>query len=148
MSRNTFGSAAGLGQYGEYKNVTFAGGAGTGAIGEVDLFTVTGSVLLNMVCVCSGSLTGQAGATIEVGISGSTAAIIAQTLAANLINTEIWHDNSPDSKIEAGGVMASYIISGGEDVILTVGTGNVSSGSLAIQAWWTPITVDGAVAAA
>ena len=148
MSRNAFGSAAGLGQYGEYKNVTFAGGAGTGAVGTVSLFTVTGSVLLNMVCVCSGSLTGQAGATVEVGIAGATATIIAQTLAANIDNGEIWHDNSPDSDIEAGGVMASYIIAGGADVILTVGVGNVSSGSLAIQAWWTPITVDGAVAAA
>jgi len=148
MSRNVYGSAAGLGQCGEYKNVTFAGGAGTGAIGEVNLFTVSGAVLVNLACVCTGDLTGQAGATVEVGISGSTAAIIAQTLAANLAEGEIWHDNSPDAHIEAGTVLASYIVSDSEAIILTVGTGNVSTGSLAVQAWWTPITAGASVTAA
>ena len=96
MSRNIFGSAAGLGQYGEQKSVTFTGGAGAGATGTVDLFTVTGSVLFRMACVCSAPLTSPGAATVEVGITGSTAAIIAQTTATNIIAGEIWHDNSPD----------------------------------------------------
>lgn len=148
MTRNAFGSAAGLGQYGEYKNVTFAGGAGTGAIGTVDLFTVSGAVIFNMACVCTGDLVGQAGATVEVGISGSTAAIIAQTLAANMVEGEIWHDNSPDAHIEAASVLSSFIVSDSETIILTVGTGNVSSGSLAMEMWWAPITVGASVEAA
>ena len=148
MSRNAFGSAAGLGQYGELKTVTFAGGAGTGAIGTVSLFTVTGSALVNLACVCTSNLVGQAGATVEVGIAGSTATIIAQTVAANVDAGEIWHDNSPDSDIEAAGVLASYIVAGGADIILTVGTGNVSTGALSFQAWWTPITAGASVTAA
>lgn len=148
MSRNGFGSAAGLGQYGEYKNVTFAGGAGTGAIGTVALFTVTGSVFVNLAVVCTGDLTSGAGATIEVGVASSTSHIIAQTIAANLASGEIWHDATPDSDIEAGAVLASRLIGGGADIILTVATDNVSTGSLAVQAWWTPITAGASVVAA
>lgn len=148
MSRNVFGSAAGLGQQGEYKAVTFTGGAGAGAVGTVSLFTVTGSVLFRMACVCTANLTSPGAATVEVGITGATATIIAQTLATDIDAGEIWHDATPDSDIEAGTVIADFVVANGNDVFMTVGTANVSTGTLLFQSWWTPITAGATVAAA
>ena len=148
MSKNTFHSAAGLGEYGEHKSVTFNGTTGAGEAGEIDLFTVTGGVIIRLACICTTSLTSGAGATVEVGISGSTAAFIAQTTAVDIDGGEIWHDATPDAEIEATTVMADYILGNGNDIILTVATDNVSTGVLQFQAWWTPITSGASVVVA
>lgn len=138
------------------KSITFAGGT-PNAIGDHDgtgdpasVFTVTGDVVVRIAAVCSTNLTFDANATIELGIAGSTAAIIAQTdlTVEGMIAQEIWHDATPDSEIEALSVIKEFIISGGNDVILTVGTANVTAGVIDFSCFWTPLSSTGSVVAA
>jgi len=105
------------------------------------LFTVTGTVLLRLLAICETALVG-ASATIEVGITGDTAKLIVQSTAANIIAGEIWHDISPDSKIEASSVLTENIIANGSDIIQTVGTANITAGKIKYIALWYPLSKD------
>ncbi len=127
------------------KTVAFTGGAGAGQVGTVNLFTVTGSVIALVVAICTEDLT-EAGATatVEVGTAASTAAIIAQTNAVNIDNGEVWVDNTP-ARIECWTTGFGCMIAGGDDIILTVGTQNVTDGTLVFTCFWTPLTADGNV---
>ena len=143
-----FKEAKPFGTYRAMKTVEFDGGAGSGAVGTVNLFTVTGAVFAFLTCYCTEDLT-EAGATatVEVGTSASTAAIIAQTNAVNIDTGEIWFDASP-AAIEVNSSYGGSLIAGGDDIILTVGTQNVTDGTLVFNCFWTPLSADGAVAAA
>ena len=53
----------------------------TGGQAAYTIFTVTGDILLCVFGLCQVTLTSGGGDTIELGISGNTAALIAQTTA-------------------------------------------------------------------
>lgn len=136
------------------KSITFDGGT-TNAIGDHDgtsdpftIFTVTGTVLVRVVAICTTSLTG-ASATLEVGVTGSTAGLIALTTATAIIAGEIWHDNSPDSFIEASTIAPEYVISGdGTNIIGTVKTANITAGVIKFICAWYPLSDGASVVAA
>lgn len=136
------------------KTVAFDGSAGNGAVGTVALFTVTGTVLVRLTCVCTETLTDAGNtATVEVGITGATATIIAQTGAAGaggvtIAVGEIWHDNAPDASIEAASVLKEFIITAGSDIFITVGTEAVTDGTLEFACAYEALSADGAVVAA
>lgn len=141
--------AGGFGETSTPKTVAFTGAAGLGAVGTVALFTITGAVLFRLVCVCTESLVeGVGGGTIEVGITGATANLIAQTTSTNIIAGEIWHDAAPDAEIENLTVMAERIIADGNDVFATVGAQDITDGTLVFRAFWTPVTPGATVVAA
>lgn len=123
------------------KAITFVAGT-TGAIGATTLFTVTGTVAVRIFAVCSGSLTG-ATATTEVGVSGNTAALIAQTTATNITNGKVWVDTGPASVelLPSHAVVAANITQ-------TIATAAVSGGTLTYYCVWNPISTDGNVVAA
>ncbi len=123
-------------------SVTFTA-AGDGAVGAHNLFTVTGDVEARITAFCKTTLTIQVGATLEVGIAGATAAIIAQTAGDAIDVDEIWHDNAPDAKIELSSAAAWNIISGGNDIIFTVGTDTIDTGQIDFYCEWKPLS-DGA----
>lgn len=129
------------------KEITLDGGTGSGAIGTVDLFTVTGTVIARVIAICSTDVAG-ATATLEVGVAGGTADLIAQTLGTDIDSGEIWHDASPDKPIELSSVGAENIIANGADIILTVGTANATGGVLKFFVIWKPVSQDGDVEAA
>lgn len=134
------------------KSVTFDG-ATTNDIGDYDgtgnpatLFTVTGPVLIEVVGYPSVDLTG-ATATLEVGITGATAQFIAQTTGTDIDAGEIWHDASPDAKVEASTVMVQQLLND-TDIIQTVGTANITAGAITYVAYWYPLSPDASVVAA
>jgi hypothetical protein len=134
------------------KKVTFAGGTAN-AIGDYDgtgnpftIFTVTGSVLVKILAVCETDLAG-ASATLEVGIAGNTAKLIAQSTATDIDAGEIWHDATPDSKIEASSVLVENIIANGSDIIGTVATANITAGVIRFVAIWYPLSEGSSVTA-
>jgi len=68
--------------------------ATTGATGAHTLFTVTGDVLITVFGTCNTSLDGAA--TLEVGVTGNTAALLAQIAdATTLDDGEIYVDATP-----------------------------------------------------
>ena len=115
----------------------------TGAVGLTTLFTVTGTVAVRVFAVCSGvDLTGSG--TLEVGISGNTAAIVAQTAATAIDVGEIWYGTNPPTV----GVMPSQLILAGTDIIQTIATNTVTAGTLTYYCLWYPITRNGNVVSA
>lgn len=131
--------------------ITFAGGTANG-IGDYDgtgnpftVFTISGVAIVRLLAVCTASLEGDS-ATLEVGISGNTALLIAQTTATAIDANEIWHDNSPDASTELATVIsASRILAAGQDIIGTVGTANITSGSIDFYLWVRPVSEDAGV---
>ena len=63
------------------KAITYAA-LTTGAVGATNLFTITGTVALQIFGVCSVNIAGSG--TIEVGIAGVTAGLIAQTTGTDI----------------------------------------------------------------
>lgn len=124
------------------KSITYAA-ATTGATGAHNLFTVTGVVSMQIFAVGGTDLTSGGAATIEVGISGNTAALLAQTTATDIDAGEIWIDNAP-ATVE--NLPAARIIRA--SVIETIGTTTITGGSLTYYCVWTPLSEDGNVEAA
>ncbi len=146
LTQVSYVNAGGFGSYLAYQTIAFDGDAGSGAVGTVNVFTVTGAVLLRLVCVCTETLVeGVGGGTIEAGIAGDTADVIAQTVSANIAVGEVWHDAAPDSAIEDISVMADRVIGNGNDLILTVAGQDVTDGTLAFAVFWTPVTAGASV---
>ena len=119
---------------------------GTG--NPLTLFTVTGTVQLRLLAICETTLTIDATATLQVGITGDTAKLIALTAGDAIDVGEIWHDASPDSKVEASSVLVENIIANGSNIIQTVATANILTGVIKYIAIWYPLSKDGKVVAA
>lgn len=132
------------------KSITFAGGTandpgdfdGTG--NPATLFTVTGTVLVTIFGVCTVNLAG-AGATLEVGITGNTAALIAQTTGTDIDANTIWVDTGP-ATVEA--LPSTQILTNGTDIIQTAGTANITAGAITYYCLWRPLSTGSSVVAA
>ncbi len=111
------------------------------------LFKVTGTAAVQLVAVCLTDLTENPTITVEVGISGNTAALIAQTNAHNIDQFDIWHDSSPDSKIEDASIATVKFLSN-SDIELKIGTAALTAGELEFYCFWVPISPDGNVESA
>lgn len=124
------------------KAITYVA-ATTGATGATTLFTVTGTVLVQVFAVCSTDLTSGGAATLEVGISGNTAALLAQTTATGIDAGEIWIDTGPATVelLPAQSIVAASIIQ-------TIGTTTVSGGVLTYYCIWSPVSANGNVSPA
>jgi hypothetical protein len=133
------------------KRIVFAGGT-TNAIGDYDgtgdpftVFTVTGDVMCFVVGVCKETLVGAA--TLELGVTGATAALLAQVAdATTLVENEVWHEATP-SLAEAMSTRWHFI-GGGLDIIGNIGTANITDGTIDFYCFWRPLSTDGRVVAA
>ena len=133
------------------KVMTFAGGPthdpgdfdGTG--NPATLFTVSGVVAMKLFALCTVDLAG-ASATLIVGTAKDTDAFLVSTTATDLDANEIWHDATPDNSVEATTVAAEKIVA--QNVIQTVGTANITSGSITYVCQWRPLTANATVTAA
>lgn len=124
------------------KAITYAAGT-TGATGATTLFTITGVVAVRLFAIASGTdLTGSG--TLEAGIAGNTAALLAQVAATALDVGEVWTDNAP-STVEA--LPAMQILSG-TNIIQTIGTDTVTAGTLTYYCNWFPLSSGASVVAA
>lgn len=124
------------------KTITFTGAADLGAVGTVAVATITGSVLFTHLGVrCNTNLAG-ATATLEMGVSGNTAGLIAQTAATDIDDGDFWQDASPEVGISPA--IVDQLVEG--NIILTVGTADITAGVLEIVGYWLPVSDDGNVA--
>jgi hypothetical protein len=105
------------------------------------LFNVTGDVLVRVYGVCTETLVGAA--TIEVGLTGNTAELLAQVANATTIATgDIWVDATVDDVRAAAfaDVIGERLIVNGSDIIETIGTANITAGELYYVCLWRPVT--------
>lgn len=130
---------------------TTANGAVTNSAGDVNgtgnpttIFTVKGVVRAKIFAVCDeGLLPVTAGGTIEVGISGNTAAIIAQTTQADIDTNEMWHDATPAAFEDIPSTV--FTLKEGQNVIQTVATQDCTYGELHYICMFEPLSADGNV---
>ena len=125
------------------KSITYVAGT-TGATGATTLFTVTGVVGVRLFGVCGTDITSGGSATLEAGISGNTAALLAQTTATGIDAGEIWIDAGP-ATVE---LLPALSILSDTDIIQTIATTTVTGGVLTYYCVWVPISSDGNIVAA
>jgi len=116
--------------------------ATTGAIAAHTVFTVTGNVLCTVFGICDTTLDSVGTPTIEMGVTGNTAALIAQSVAKSLADGEIWVDATM-TRVGVGAVPAMQAVNDGNDIILTVGTATVTAGVIDFYCLWRPLSSDG-----
>jgi hypothetical protein len=131
------------------KTVAFDGGAGSGAVGTVALFTVTGAVIVRLVAICTENLATGAGATISVGTPGTVDGLIAVTTGVDIDAGDIWFAAAPATVLDtlANG-MLSYIIGDGADIQADILVDAITDGTIVFNLWWTPLTSTANVVAA
>ena len=129
------------------KLITFDGAAGTGAVGAVPIFTVTGEVLVVVMAPFCTTLLTEAGATatLALGVTGSTSLFIAATTATDIDANEFWVDTAPDANgIAVPAALKDIAIT--DNIIGTVAAQAVSTGAIRFNVWWMPLSSDGNVA--
>lgn len=125
---------------------TYTGASGLGAAGTTTLFTVTGAVAVRVIGACTEDLVGAA--TLEVGISGNTAGLIAQLADATVLDAGESYIDATPATLEAVDFSSGFIISNGQDIIETIGTTNITDGTVLFTCHWRPLSTDGNVVAA
>ncbi len=126
------------------KAVTYTAGA-LGAIGSHVMFTVTGDVVVTAFGVCNTTLTSGGAATLELGVTGNTAALVAQTTATTLNDGDVWVDAV--DRIGAGMIPTSRIINDGTSITATVGTATITAGQIDFYCFWTALEKGASVVA-
>ncbi len=130
------------------KRITFAGGT-AGAIGDKDgalatfpIFRVTGDVMVWVFGICKTDLVGAG--TLEVGIAGNTAVLLAQIADATTLDAnEIYLDATP--ALGKGLDFKTNIIAGGLDISGKVTTTDITAGVVDFYCFYRPLSEDGAV---
>lgn len=124
------------------KTLTFDG-TSVGDVGTDTIATCTGRVLItHLSAFCSTGLAG-ATATIELGVAGNTAALIAQATATDIIANEFWNDATPTDLLVASAITDQLVAS---SIILTTATAAVSAGVLEFSMFWLPLSINGNLA--
>ena len=134
---NTGGLGVGL----VTKELTFAD-----QTGQVNLFTVTGDVIVRLVAVVKTNCA-SGGCNVSVGTADIVDAMIPVTDITLLVAQEIWHDATPDKEIEALSTLREYIISDGNDITLNSSAAD-NSGAVTFYCFWTPLSSGATVVAA
>lgn len=113
------------------------------------LFKVTGDVLVRIFGVCTVDLVSAGGGTLEVGVAGNTAGLIAQTTATAIDAGELWSDASPTLGVDTlASILGPYIVANSNDIIETVGTADITAGQIYYICLWRPLSPDGKVESA
>lgn len=136
----------------EFKKVTFAGGT-PNAAGDLDgtgnpikLFKTKGTVLIKLFGVVKTAVISAGGGTLVGGTPGNPSVILASLAATALALGDI--HLSGTSPTETGAVALNpFVITGDKDIVLTVGTADVTSGVVDYYCLWSPVTSDGSVEA-
>jgi hypothetical protein len=121
-----------------------------GAAGALTIFDQTGDVMLQVIAWVKDTVTSLGAATIELGVAGDTAALIALTAKTNLVTGRLWHDSTPTTTIEAidfDGARSFFLPNGPRDIILTIATADLTAGDIEFYCLWRPLSAGASVVA-
>lgn len=129
------------------KTVTFTGAAGNGAAGTVALFTVTGDVeVVKYFEKCTESLVGAA--TLETGITGATAIFGPQVANATTVDAGMWNTSEGWATGYGADTKAGLSYVTAEDIFMTVGTTDITDGTVTAYLQYIPLSAGASVVAA
>lgn len=122
----------------------FTGGSGERgdkdtAGGLTTLFEVTGDVFVRVFGVCTVDVASSSG-TIEIGVTGNTAGIIAQTTGTDIDASDIWYAAAPaDVGVKAfSSVPGPLLIVNGLDITEKIATADFTAGNIYYVCLWAP----------
>ena len=105
------------------------------------LFTVTGDVLVRIFGVCTVDLVSAGGGTLAVGVTGNTAALIAQETATDIDANGIYISATQVAgAVALATVPGPFVIVNGLDIIETVGTADITAGNIYYICLWRPLS--------
>ena|SRR3990167_8243429 len=121
------------------KTITFDGSAGSGAIGQVTVFTVTGiNYVQRLIPYCTVDLVSATG-TISLGRAAAVTALLGVTTAADLDANEYWLSTTPGSGfIALPAALKDSIYA--TDVTIDVLTLGISAGAIIFYIEYIPIS--------
>jgi len=103
------------------------------------LFTVTGEVEVIIIGYIDVAVAGV-NLTLEVGVAGATAGLIALTAVGALLIDLLWVDAAPAVLVAKP---ATKVIANGADIIHTIRTGAATAGAITYHCWWRKLSTDG-----
>jgi hypothetical protein len=113
------------------------------------LFTITGDVVIRGIWGVINTDLAGATATIEVGVAGNTAGLIAQETCTDLDDGGIYASATNAVGVAAvpfSGAMVA--VNDGADIIETLGTANVTAGQIDWYCIWAPVEENATLVAA
>jgi hypothetical protein len=127
--------------------------AWTTVASPVTIFTITGDVLVRCFGTVQTGITSHTDdGTLELGVEGNTAVLLAQTTVAGtatrLATGDVWTGAVSNRKALAVGNADWFVIAGGANIILTIATNNMTAGAMTIYCEWIPISANGNVVTA
>ena len=121
------------------KTITFDGTAGNGATGTVNLFTLQTRILVvDMVPYCTSNLVSAGGGTLSLGTASNPTVMIAATTATDIDSGEFWFDTTPAADEAVSATCKELGVTG--DIILTVGTADITGGTIEFDLYWMALT--------
>ena len=138
------------------KTIAFTGAAGLGAVGDVNVFTITGRVFVSRITAfCTEDLASAGGGTISLGTATRVTKFIALTTATAVDINEWWVDGTPITEAANtinqttnGSDPSQLAVVLSADVIVDVLTADVTDGTIIVDIWYIPITDNGVLVAA
>ena len=106
------------------------------------LFTVTSEVEVIVVGYIDIAPTAVGALTLEVGVAGATAAIIAQTGKAALLLDLLWMNAAPAVLVAKP---TAFLIANGLDISHIIAGDDATAGKITYYCWWRPLSPDGLV---
>ena len=123
-----------------FTGATAARGDKDTASGAWTIFQVNGDVIVRIFGVSTLTPVGTNG-TLEVGVVGNTAALIALTTATGIVTNYIWCDSTPTAGLDLlASVLGPYVIVNGQDIIETTKTTDLTAGNIYYVCMWKPLT--------
>jgi hypothetical protein len=120
----------------------------TGATAAYTLFTATGDVYIQQIYGACKVVPVGAG-TIEVGIAGNTAVLIAQTTGTDLLQYGLWQDATPEANPGIITLLArSWLLQNGADIIFTIAGAVLTAGDIDFYCNYIPLSPDATLVAA
>ncbi len=128
------------------KSITFTGAAGFGAVGNVPLFTVTGSIIsVYILGIVTTTLTGASG-TLALGTTTNTSEFIAATTATTLTTAApIWMSTTATAgSMAMPALIKEQVVT--ENIVMTAAVASgVTGGVMRIDMYWLPLGAGGTV---
>jgi hypothetical protein len=121
----------------------------TGAAGTYPLFTTTGDIYIQQLYgACKIGVTSGGAPTMEVGIAGNTACLIAQTVSTNILQYNLWQDATPE--VNPGIIILlqrSWLAQNGVTINLTLAGVAVTAGDIDFYCNYIPLSPDASLSA-
>jgi len=126
-----------LGGFQIQKDITFSNSTGV-----ISLFAVTGTVIVQIIPEITTTLVPDTTADLKLGTVGFDDAMIVDSDSSTFAANGLWFDQTPDYEIESLDRVRAYIISGSNNVILTL-SAQINSGAFSFYCYWSRVGISG-----